>query len=337
MPTQDLSSDFSTLIAGFLSVYLPVTRGCSTNTIRSYRDTFILLLRFMETTYAIPPHQLTWVDLSVDTIHRFMTWLQQERGCTLATANQRLAAVKSFLRYTQARAPQLITVAKPIIDIRVSKAPEPQLLYLTRQGIQVLMATANQKGGLRDLALLACLYDSAARVQEIADLNHANLHAAKPVTITVTGKGGKTRTLPLTSQAGNIVTQYAASQHAPLPADPVFTSQRGARLTRAGIAAILARHAIQAHTSDPGVIPSHVTPHMLRHSRAMHLLEDGVNLIYIRDLLGHSSVTTTEIYAKANPEIKRAVIEKASSHIIPEEHYSPETRADLLTYLTTLV
>ena len=328
--------DFPSLLTGFLTIYLPVTRGCSTNTVTSYRDTFILLLRFLDRVEGIKSHQVSFLHLTTDRILKFVTWLQQERGNSLATANQRLAAIKSFMRYTQTKAPELITVSKPIIDMIVKKAPEPQLAYLSREGIQVLMATAHEQGGLRDLALLACLYDGAARVQETADLNHADLHATKPVTITVTGKGNKTRIIPLTGRAGDIIARHAASQHASTPNGPLFTSRRDTRLTRAGISAILARHAANAHAAHPTLICSHVTPHMIRHSRAMHLLEDGVNLIYIRDLLGHTSILTTETYAKANPETKRAAIEKASTIIIPEGTYDTQTRADLLNFLATL-
>jgi len=241
------------------------------------------------------------------------------------------------MRYTQTKAPELIATTKPILEITVKKAPEPPLIYLSRKGIELLMATAYNNGGIRDLAILACLYDSAARVQEIVDLNHNNLHATKPITITVNGKGGKTRVIPLTSHAGTIITKYARLQTLSLPTDPLFTSRRGTRFTRAGISALLARHATSAHVDHPMQIPDHVTPHMLRHSRSMHLLEDGVNLIYIRDLLGHTSVTTTEIYAKANPEVKRAAIEKATTQIIPTTHFDTKTRADLIKYLTTLV
>ncbi|OHV52382.1 tyrosine-type recombinase/integrase [Pseudofrankia sp. BMG5.36] len=238
----------------------------------------------------------------------------------------------TYLRFDQSRAPELISQARPVLAIPATRTPHPEITYLTTEAIKLLLEHAQTAGGLRDLALLTCIYDTATRVQEIADLSHGDLHVQPPVT----GKGRKTRTIPLTRDAAAIVTRHATSTRSANPTDPLFTSRRGARLTRAGIAAILARHATSAHAANPTTVPEHVTPHALRHSRAMHLLEDGVNLIYIRDLLGHASVTTTEIYAKTNPELKRAAIEKAARNIVLSTHFDDATRNNLLAFLTTI-
>jgi site-specific recombinase XerD len=289
--TNNPTTDLPALIASFLTVYLPVTRGCATNTVRSYRDVFILLLRFMESQHRIKANHLTYADLTAARILEFTTWLQSERGCSLSTANQRFTAIKSFMRYTQTKAPELIATTKPILEITVKKAPEPKLVYLSREAIEILMATAHHKGGLRDIALLATLYDSAARVQEIADLNHRDLHAAKPVTITVTGKGTKTRTIPLTANAGQIITRYAHANTHATPTDPLFTSRRGTRLTRAGIAAILARHTSTATIEHPTTIPNHVTPHALRHYVTRRVMWPVVVCVQVDGLWGPVSVT----------------------------------------------
>lgn len=331
------SPDFAALLTAFLTNYLPRTRGCSVNTIGSYRDTFILLLRYLAAEQSTKPDEVRFADLTVARIETFSTWLREERGSASSTVNQRLAAIKSFLRFAQTRAPELISQTRPVLAMPAKTTPHPEIAYLTIEAITLLLEHAKTNGRIRDLALLTCIYDTAARVQEVADLSHGDLHAHPPVTITVTGKGRKTRTIPLTGDAAAIVVKHAQSGQASTPTDPLFTSQRGARLTRAGITAILARHAASAHATNPQTIPEHVTPHMLRHSRAMHLLEDGVNLIYIRDLLGHASVTTTEIYAKTNPELKRVAIEQASRKIVLSTHFDDATRNDLLTFLTTIL
>lgn len=329
--------DFPALLATFLTTYLPRTRGCAVNTIRSYRDTFVLLIRYLASEHSTDPNKIGFADLSLDRIEMFSKWLGEERGSAPSTVNQRLAAIKSFLRFAQTKAPELISSTRPVLAMTAKRTPHPEIDYLTIEAIKLLLAHAKTNGDLRDLALLTCIYDTAARVQEIADLSLGDLHTEAPVTITVTGKGRKTRTIPLTGDAAAIVVKHARTAQSASSTDPLFTSRRGARLSRAGIAVILARHAATAHATNPQIVTEHVTPHMLRHSRAMHLLEDGVNLIYIRDLLGHASVTTTEIYAKTNPELKRAAIDKASRKIVLSTHFNDTTRNDLLAFLTTIV
>ena len=180
--------------------------------------------------------------------------------------------------------------------------------------------------------MLTTLYDTAARVQEACDLSIGDLHLNKPASATLTGKGRKTRTVPLTPQAARILTQHIRG----LPDDstgPVFTNRAGQRLGRAGAAYILAKCAHAAHTEHPELVPEKVSPHMLRHSKAMHLLENGVNLIYIRDILGHASIVTTEVYAKASPEMKRQAIEAAGAKTLGPSRYDEATRQDLLDWL----
>jgi len=143
--------------------------------------------------------------------------------------------------------------------------------------------------------------------------------------------------VPLTAQAGNILAQYLKTLKNKTPDEPLFKNWRGEPIGRAGIAYVLRTHAQAASIASPGLMPSKVTPHMLRHSKAMHLLENGVNLIYIRDLLGHQSVITTEVYAKANPEMKRKAIEASSANIIKDSHYSANKKADLMNWLREVV
>jgi integrase/recombinase XerD len=185
---------------------------------------------------------------------------------------------------------------------------------------------------LRDLALLTTLYDTGARVQEACDLSIGDLHLGKPASVTLTGKGRKTRIVPLTPQAAVVLAQHVRT----LPHDssgPVFANRAGKRLGRAGATYILARCAHAAHTERPELVPAKVSPHVLRHSKAMHLLENGVNLIYIRDILGHASIVTTEVYAKANPEMKRQAIEAAAAKTLGPSRYNQASRQDLLAWL----
>jgi len=327
--------EFPGLLSSWLTIYLPTTRGLSPNTITAYRDGFVQLLRYLHSEAGMAPDDVTMADLTPAAVTGFLTWLADVNGVCAATRNQRLAAIKSFLRYAQARAPEHISVAGPILAVKPVKAPQPAIAYLTVDAIRLLLAQA-RRSSLRDLALLALLYDTGARVQEVCDLNLGDLRQDKPVTVTLTGKGHKTRIVPLTSQAAAIVVKHATSLNGRTPDTPLFIGRGGQRLGRAGIAWILQTTVDKTRSNHPDALPDKVTPHMLRHSKAMHLLEHGVNLVYIRDLLGHQSVTTTEIYAKANPEMKRKAIETASAGIITETAYPPAHRDDLLTWLHQL-
>ena len=322
---------FADMLAQFLIVYLPVTRACSRHTVSAYRDAFTLFLTFMDQRQATPPDKISFADFTASNVTAFLNWLHTDRQSSTATANQRLAALKSFFRYVQAEAPEQIAQARQVLAVKAAQAPEPAIGYLPAEAVALLLEYATRRGP-RDLALLTTLYDTAARVQEACDLSIRDLHLGKPASVTLTGKGRKTRIVPLAPQSAVILTRHVAT----LPHDsssPVFANRVGQRLGRAGAAYILARCAHAAHSEHPELVPATVSPHVLRHSRAMHLLENGVNLIYIRDILGHTSVVTTEVYAKASPEMKRKAIEAAAAKTLGPSRYDQTSRRDLLTWL----
>lgn len=328
MPT---ARPFADMLAQFLTIYLPVTRACSHNTIAAYRDAFILFLRFMDQQQATPPDKVTFADFTAPNVAAFLAWLRTDRQCSITTANQRLAALKSFFRYVQAHAPEQITTARQVLGVKAAHTPEPAIGYLPVEAIRLLLQAATRRGP-HDLALLTTLYDTAARVQEACDLSLADLHLDKPASVTLTGKGRKTRTVPLTPQAAAVLARHVHTL-AHDPSGPVFTNRAGQRLGRAGVAYILAACAHTAHAERPELVPEKISPHVLRHSKAMHLLENGVNPIYIRDILGHASIATTEIYAKANPEMKRRAIQAAAAKTLGPSRYNQASRQDLLTWL----
>jgi site-specific recombinase XerD len=267
---------FADMLAQFLTIYLPITRACSRHTICAYRDAFTLFLRFMDQQRATPPDRVAFADFTSSNVTDFLGWLHTDRRCSTATANQRLAAIKSFFRYVEAQAPEQITQARQVLAVKAAHAPQPAIGYLPVDAIALILQHAIRRGP-RDLALLTALYDTGARVQEACDLSIGDLRLDKPASATLTGKGRKTRIVPLTPQAARVLAQHVAT----LPDDrsgPVFTNRAGQRLGRAGAAYILARCAHDAHADHPGLVPENVTPHMLRHTKAMHLLESGVKL-----------------------------------------------------------
>jgi site-specific recombinase XerD len=325
-----MSKTFQETLSSFFLVYLPHTRGFSPNTIASYRDAFVALLRYTQEEKGTRPEKVDFSDFTAMHMDAFLDWVEQ--GRSIGTRNNRLAAVKSFFRYVQRESPEHAAICQQVLSIKAKKSPQPEIGYLTVDAIKLLLKHA-ESGGIRDLALLSLLYDSGARVQEVADLKIGDLHLDKPATVKLFGKGGKTRIVPITPQVASIMHSYLNKKDTTEQHNQLFLSKRGEPITRAGIAHILRVHASVANRINPDVVPSKVTPHMLRHSKAMHLLENGVNLIYIRDFLGHVSVTTTEVYAKANPEMKRKAIEAAGANVVGESKYDSTKKEDLLDWL----
>lgn len=317
-------TDFSKHLTDFLSKYLPGERGLSANTIHSYKVTFILLIQFIEDEKKIPVTKLSLKDLTQDYVVEFLNWLQATRRCSDSTRNVRLAAIHSFFKFLQYSVPENLNEWQRILSIRVKKAKKLSMSYLTLEGIKLLLAQPDltTKKGRRDLALLALMYDSAARVQEIVDLTPSSLRLTQPFTIKLVGKGNKARIVPLMEQQVGHLRSYMEKNHLlqqHANGYPLFFNSRKEKLTRAGLHHILQHYVCMAREKNPNLIPDKISPHSLRHSKAMHLLQAGVNLVYIRDILGHQSVQTTEVYARVDSKQKREAIEKAYSDVVKRE------------------
>ncbi len=208
------------------------------------------------------------------------------------------------------------------MDLKAKKAPTPAIAYLSPDDVQSIFAQADTstKYGRRDMLLLSLMYDSGARVQEICDLRVRDVRLQKPPTVTLTGKGRKTRFVPIMASTASALTVYFSDNclSSPEKADqPLFTNHQRGKLTRAGVTYILKKYFGAARQENPN-LPKKISPHILRHSKAMHMLQAGINLVYIRDFLGHVHVETTEIYAKADTEMKRRAIESAHIKIESE-------------------
>jgi site-specific recombinase XerD len=321
-PPPDLAGRW---LAKFFTNHLAGERAASPRTIASYRDAMKLLLIWFKDTQRTPPEKLCLADIDRPRVLRFLDWLETERNCSTATRNQRLAVIKSFCRYTAVEQPDHLDQVTQVLAIRQKNTPAPQLEHLTADEVKTLLAepgTASTRA-VRDTVLLTLAYDTAARVQELCDLNVTDIRRANPMTVTIHGKGSKTRYVPLMGPTAQLLADYLEhlDPHPGLgaDADPLFHGPNYSRLTRSGIAKLLARHVRAARARNPGWASGlTVTPHTLRRSKAMHLIQAGVNLIYIRDLLGHADVSTTEIYARADAETKRKAIESAYEPLTPD-------------------
>ena len=328
--------ELSYYVSSFFTEYLSNEAGLSINTTKSYRDAFILFFKYLEGTGICKISKLKIDTLNAENVSRFLEWLEQSRGCSISSRNQRLAALKSFCSYVARKSPEECALCQEVLKIRVKKAPQKPVEYLSIDAVEYLLKMPDNHSpqGIRELAMIALMYESGCRVQELIDLRVGDIAFRSPKTVTLTGKGNKARVIPISVNAADIIKVYLNSAGIRDMAHPVFVNIHDKPLSRSGVSYVLDKYGYMARKVKPELYPSKLHPHILRHSKAMHLLENGVNLIYIRDFLGHSSVTTTEIYARCNPELKRKYIEQAGS-LITEfvEEYSEREKETLITWL----
>ncbi len=312
--------DLAECIEKYFTGYLVKERGVSAHTVRSYRDTFVLLLEYMNTEKKIPADKLGLDDMDRNIVLSFLDWLQDVKGNTVSTRNQRYATIRSFYQYMMYEDPVHISRWKSICSIRIKREVRNSVKYLTVDGIKTVFEQidTNTREGRRDLTLLSLMYNLGARVQEMIDLTPSSIRATKPYVIELFGKGAKKRLVPVDDNMmnllGNYLKEYGLDRRG-MDHHPLFFNSWKTKLSNPGVTYILQKYASMAHIAHPDMVPSIPTPHTFRHSRAMHLLQAGVNLVYIRDLLGHVSIQTTEIYARADSKLKREAIENAYSNL----------------------
>jgi len=312
-------TDFANELSSFLGAYLPSQRNASPNTIKAYRDAFTLLIRYCMEKADISPERLTIQHLDVSLLLAFLQAIEEEHDCSVATRNNRLAAIHSFFRFLQARRPEYLLQCQQILAIPRKRQAQPVARYLSVDEIKALLAQPGlqTRQGLRDTALLALLYDTGARVQEVADLNPWNIRLGKTSQVELTGKGRKRRVVPLIAPTARLLTDYLSSLRVHENREqPLFFNHTQTRLTRGGIRHILKKYVASAAKATPN-FPDVVSPHMLRHSKAMHLLHMGTPLPIIQAVLGHADIRTTNRYARANLEQMREALEKTITVVQP--------------------
>jgi site-specific recombinase XerD len=337
------TTDFAKHLSTFLTSYLTGERNVSPNTILAYRDTFVQFIAFMKEKKGFDAEKLTLDKMNRECVVEFLDWIQEKRHCCNATRNYRLAAIRSFFAYLQYENPERMYEWQKILSIKVKRHEKKNICYLTTDGIKLILQQPDLSthNGRRNLALLALMYDSGARVQEIIDLTPTSIRFDCPCVVKLVGKGRKARIVPLQEeqvvflkkymQENNLMESYASRY-------PLFSNNRNEKLTRAGVTYIFKTYVEPARKINPNIIPETLTCHSLRHSKAMHLLQAGVNLVYIRDLLGHLSVQTTDVYARADSKQKREAFEKAYVETKPEESRTKSWEKDgnLLDWLKSL-
>jgi site-specific recombinase XerD len=302
----------------------------------------MLLLKYCKSQENVLPENMALDMLTRELVTSFLSWLESERNCSISTRNQRLTAIHSFCRFMQLEDVPRLHQYQQIISVPKKKGKKGTINYMSPEGIKLILEQPDvqKMAGRRDMVLLSLMYDTGSRVQEMADLTVGDIRIEMPSTVKITGKGNKTRIVPLMEPTAVLVKNYISDFGLSTPAKhshPLFPNRSGAKFTRAGIKYILDKYVESARTERPSLLPDTISPHSFRHSKAMHLLHAGVNLVYIRDILGHADLKTTEIYARIDGEMKRKALEEAFTNNIPSDDVPLwQQDGDLLNWLQSL-
>lgn len=334
-------TDFANALNRYFNDYLINDRGSSQKTIETYRYAFIQVIDYLETQKNIKPENIKIRDISRDNVLGFLHWLENEKKISVATRNHRLASIKSFATFLRYDRPEYIEQTVQIQSIKLKKAVQKDIAYLKPEGIKLLLSQIDRSshGGRRDYTMLTLMYTTGIRVSELISIRARDVSLSNPKTLVIHGKGNKIRHVPIVKQMAPLMGKYLKDNRCLLPQnldDHIFKSHTGEKFTRQGINYMISKVATKARSLGSNLIPADCSSHKIRHSSAMALVEEGVDLITIRDLLGHSSVQTTEIYARMSAAKSRSAIEGASKNIVPEEDALWETSSNMKEWLKVM-
>lgn len=333
-----MNNNLNYYITVFFKDYLLNLKGVSKNTFLSYRDTFTLLLLYLKEKEKININNIKIDGINDNIVSDFLLYLENDRNNSILTRNQRLAAIHSFYNFIKFKELAYNELFTKILYIPFKKAPKKSISYFSKEEIEILIniPNSNEKYGFRDYILLLFMYETAARAHEIADLKRNQLFLnGNNSHVIIIGKGNKSRRVPINQDLSILLIKYidifSIDNETYL-----FKNRKSVKISTKGIEYILLKYLDKAREKYSEKFKLNYSNHSIRHSKAMHLLESGVNLIYIRDFLGHESVVTTEIYARSNPIIKEKSILENSKRINTTSKYDDNTKKDLLDFLKKL-
>ena len=335
------SNLFGRYVRRFLLEDVIADRNLSLNTQKSYRDSFRLLLGFIAKRHGINPIRLTVEEVDDKIVRRFLAYLEKERGNSVATRNQRLTAIRSLFHFISQCAPELVDLATQIERVPLRKTSSPVISYLEKDEMDALLAAPDRRRsqGQRDYALLLFLYNTGARADEAAHTTIGALHLSTSPSVRILGKGRKTRLCPLWTHTSKVLRGLLGPRLEGPPDASAFLNVRGASITRFGIHTLVERTVARALKTMPSLREKRVSPHVIRHSTATHLLRAGVDINTIRAWLGHVSLETTNRYAEVDLEMKAKALATCA---VTEAGPIPDRKAlwrkdrDLMAFLTSL-
>jgi site-specific recombinase XerD len=330
------TSNFPGLLEGFFTQRLLQQKQASTHTIASYRDTFRLLFRFTEKRLHKPPSRLTLEEIDAPMVAAFLNDLETSRSISIRSRNLRLTAIRSFFRYAAYEAPAHSAQIQRVLAIPGKRYDRVQIHFLSRSEVDALLGAPELEtwSGRRDHALLIVAVQTGLRLSELTSLKRQDVMLDTGAHVRCTGKGRKERCTPLTKQTRAILKNWL-NEPQKTHTETLFPTARGGRLSGDGVRYILAKHIVTASKTCPSLLRKKVTPHVLRHTMAMELLQAGVDRAVIALWLGHESVETTQVYLDANLSLKEEILAKMRSpNGISSGRYKPPDR--LLAFLNGL-
>lgn len=335
MSAPNMTVAFPSLLQSFFCQRLINQRNVSSQTVASYRDTFRLLLRYAEQRTRKPPVALTLTDLDAPLVLGFLDHLQKERGNCARTRNLRLVALRSFLHYASHLDPTALPTVQRVLAIPMKRFDRPLLGFLSHEEIHAILAAPDRTtwSGKRDHVLLTTLYNTGARVSEAIGMRVADLDLNASPSVHICGKGRKERVTPLWSGTAKLLARWLPLVQRNANA-PLFPNRAGLPLTRSGVEQRLRSAVVLARRGCPSLQARRVSPHTLRHTTAMHLLQSGVDITVIALWLGHESIETTHRYIEADLSMK----ERALGALQEPPGRNRRFRADdrLLSFLNSL-
>jgi len=339
MSPRERTDELLSLTQSFFREHLERSYGASAHTVRAYRDTLRLFFGFLAHLKESSVAKLKLADLDVHAVKTFLFHLESQRANGVATRNCRLTALRSFfahlVRHDLTRAAQY----QQVLALPLKRTASAPAVYLEPEEMAVILKQPDRRSmsGLRDRALLLFIYNTGARVSEALAVRLQDLSFARPRQVRLYGKGKKERLCPLWDETADAIKQLVKLAHCPED-EPIFRNRLGEPLTRDGVACLLRKYTALAAREMPALRRRHVTPHVLRHSCAVALLQAGNDPTVIRDYLGHSSVATTNRYISSNLQMKRQALDRfwRRAGLSPTRATPWKPKPDLLAFLTSL-
>jgi site-specific recombinase XerD len=328
---------FPQLLHAFFHDWLVQQRNTSHHTVLSYRDSWRLFLRFVATRKNKAVARLSLPDLTAADVLAFLQHTEQKRHVSIGTRNCRLAALRSFFGFVADREPLASAQCADVLHIPTKKAPQRALCYLDEDELTAILAQPDRSNreGQRDHVLWSVLYNTGARIQEALNLTPRDLRLESPFHVRLFGKGRKERISPLWPETVALLKAWLKRQPCGED-DPIFVNRYGHPLGAAGVRFKLKQYVAAAAKKVPSLASKRVTPHTFRHSTAVSLVAQGVDVTVIRSWLGHASLDTTNHYARANVETKRKALEKVAASSRPGKPPQWKRDPDVLAWLDSL-
>ena len=328
-----MNNRFSKLVQYFLTAYIIGECNYSMNTKSSYATTFYLLLEFMNKEKNIKPNKIEIESITKEVIIQFLDWLETDRTVSIQTRNQRLACIKSFYKYVQINEPDLFESCAQILSIKNKKAPNKMISYFTENEIKIMINYLNDIKDLKKLTMVCVLYETGARVSEFINIKLSDLNLSDNASITLHGKVNKTRIVPISQELVKLINKYLKEVYINYGDDYLFYSNYKEKYKRQGINYIIKQLIIQLKFMYQESFKGNYHPHSFRHTKATHLYNNGIPLLYVKEFLGHSTITSTEIYATPDSKKQREEILKIAESITIRNKYSNTKQTDLDDWL----